>query len=223
MKPILFVLLLASALSASAQRTYPKFAAGIAGGSTHFWGDLPVVDIKKHVALTGQFFLTPFIPIGIEVQRGTLVGSEKVQPFRKFQNEYYAWVIDGQVHLGEFLRRNRTDYNSRREFLSNVFKGGFLGTGIGIIRNHQLNTYRDRDDASTLGFDKVTEMLFPLNIGWDTSGFETRWITGIKGQVHFIQGDNMDGYYVRGTRNDAYGTIAVTVRYRFGPEGRSRF
>lgn len=219
---LLSIFYLSGAPEASAQRTYKKLSLGLEGGSTHHWSDMPVVDIRKHFGATADYFLTPYTLVGLEFQRGTLVGSEKQQPFRKFRNHYKSYSLTGKVHLGEFFSRNTTDYNPKREFMYNMLKGGYLGVGFGIMFDKQRYSIRNAKDESTYGFDKVTEFIFPLNIGWDTSAFEKRLIAGIKGQVNFVQGDNMDGYD-QGDYNDVFGTVALTLKYRFGFEGRSRF
>ncbi len=211
------------AYSQTAQRTFKKLAIGLEGGSTHHWGDLTVVDIKKHFGATADYYLTPYIPVGFEFQRGTLVGSELQQPFRKFRNHYHSYIVTGQLHLGEFIYRNTTTYNSKREFVFNMLKGGFVGTGFGVMVHKHIRAFRNPKDESTFGLDRTAEYIFPVSIGWDSSGFENRLIAGIKGQLYFVQGDNMDAYHIKNSHNDVYGTVALTLKYRFGLEGINRF
>src|SRR5690606_8296552 len=114
----------------------------------------------------------------------TIVGSEKREPFRKFRNHYKSYFITGKVHLGEFIKRNTTDYNPRREFILNMIKGGFAGVGLGIMTDKQRYSIRHKNDERTYGFDQTTEFIFPVALGWDTSAFEKRIIAGVKAELY---------------------------------------
>lgn len=220
MKHIYFVLLISFfSKSLIAQKNFHKFSIGAGGGITHIRGDLNSAQSKQLLLGNTDYYLTPFVHGGLEAQIGKISGQDPSGE-RYFQNDFKAIQISGKIHLGQFMSREAGSIAyPYKTLLINTIKGIYVGAGGGIIKNNQTQIFRDPYNKSTLGTNNNKEIYFPLSVGIDNSGFNRKIIAGIRYQGNYVLGDQVDGYYRSGSRNDFYSTITLNVKYKFGPVG----
>ncbi|MXV49892.1 hypothetical protein GS399_02835 [Pedobacter sp. HMF7647] len=230
MKKIVFLFIISIvSLSASAQINFYKLSVGLNGGINRYIGDITYEPkFKPTIALTGDFNITPFSSVGLEIQKGTLSAGDSIKDphQRYFKNSYTTIIIGGKVGLGQVVN---TDNN---KFLTAV-KGFYLGTGVGFMMNNmkEINRYTDNGEGGQYKFpgkDKATNLLIPANIGFnfpfqDHWGY-TRVTLNVNYQFNYSLGEDMDGYDDPPSKfenhyYDTYHNFTVGVKYSFGPEG----
>lgn len=198
-----------------AQKNFHKLSIGAGGGITNNRGELNSPQNKQLLIGTADYYLTPFLHGGIEAQMGTISGRETSYS-RHFQNDFKALILSAKLHLGQFMN-NMPD--NRNTLLINTVKGVYAGLGTGVIKNSQQQIYRDSNNQLTRGTNNNKEIFVPVSVGIDNSGFHSRLIAGLRYQANYVLGDQLDGYYSAGSRNDFYSNISVTLKYKFGPTG----
>ncbi|WP_256012443.1 hypothetical protein [Desertivirga xinjiangensis] len=201
-----------------AQRNFYHLSAGLGGGITQNQGDLNSPEAKSLLTGSVDYYFSPYINTGIELQFGKLYGQETKSYYRFYQNHYKSALLITKVHMGQFITSRRIPVGNKAH-LMNVFKGIYAGTGIGFIANHQKGIYREEQNRTTGGSNKNNDVIIPFTFGIDNSASNSRFITGIGYQAHFAMNDQIDGYYGSENRGDFYSTLVVSLKMKFGPLG----
>lgn len=209
----LFLLFLPSLIYA--QQNFHKLSIGAGGGITSNRGELNSPQKKELIIGTADYYLTPFLHGGIEAQLGKMSGQETSYN-RYFENNFKALIVSAKLHLGQFMNNSPANRNT---LLTNAVKGVYAGLGTGVIKNSQQQIYRDKNNRLTMGTNSNKEIFVPVSVGIDNSGFQSRLIAGLRYQANYVLGDQVDGYYSAGSRNDFYSNISITLKYKFGPMG----
>ena len=225
MKKISFALaFLISSITSFSQSNFYKFSVGGGAGGTVAFADVA----NKVVAFAGygalDYYMTPFVTLGLEVQKGELAGGSILTDryHRQFINSYVAGAVSVKLQLGEFL----TQYQRNNVFLDAI-RGGYVGVGFGYI-NNKISNVRYYGNTVYPGADKSTEGIIPFHLGInfyipDQWGYN-RFVVNLNLQNTIVIGEGLDGYghSPDGERNDVFSFASVGLRYNFGPMGLDR-
>ncbi len=221
-----------SALSLWAQGdsyNYGRYGIGINLSQNRPYADLKQANDGKSYNITGYYNLTPYIPLGLELQTGDLSGGNIVtdQHKRQYKNNYMAIIAHGDFSLGEVI-----DYDNN--FFMHMIKDIYLGTGVGLISNKMTFIQRTNLIPSVVypvgtytfpGKDKSMELMVPIRFGIDLkiyNSYSEPFMSVNIGYIHSITwGEGMDGYTdpASGFKNnspDQYRQIVVGVKFNFG-------
>lgn len=229
MKPaVLSFFMLLITIVSSAQSNFYRLSAGAGAGITQ-----PFTEVQKHdFGLAGygtlDYLFSPFLSLGLEVQKGEINGGDfNTDPQkRQFVNSYLSFSVNGKISLGEFIDNN---YNS----FSNKIKGLYFGTGIGMIKNSTEFIRYDpaTPDMASVGLNDAKDIYFPLNLGInfyipDRDGFY-RYALNFNYQANITLGENLDGYddsriNFESGKADIFTYFSVGLKYQFGGMGLSR-
>jgi hypothetical protein len=219
-KITLTFILLSIGIIGFSQTNFYKFSVGAGAGGTLAFADVA----KKTIAFAGygtlDYQITPFVGLGLEVQKGELAGGDiLLDPFnRQFINSYFSWSANLKVQMGEFL----TSYQLRNDFLNNI-RGLYLGVGFGYIKN-TISNVRYYGDNFYPGADKSSEGIVPINLGInfylpDKWGYQ-RFVINANLQSTIVIGEGLDGYgHGAIERNDIYSFLSAGIKYNFGSMG----
>lgn len=226
---IISALFLTFTLSSFAQSNFYKIAVGAGFGATQSF-----TEVQKHgFGLSGygtlDYLFTPFASLGLELQKGEVNGGDfKYDPLnREFVNSYQSFALSAKISLGQIL-------NDRYNGPSDLLKGIYLGTGVGVIKNSTLfSTGLDPEDTNFATVETLDskDLFFPLNLGInvhfaDRAGFY-RYVLNFNYQANFTLGEGLDGYddskvtFQSGTV-DIFTFFSVGLKYNFGTMGLSR-
>lgn len=216
---------------ASAQFNYYRLSLGLGAGTTQAYADVNKVVQKPTLIGSVDYNLTPFSSVGLEVQKGSISGGDKVLDphLRYFNNSYMAIILGGKVQLGQFV-----DFESSG--VLNALKGFYIGTGIGMVKNKMADIVRQKPDLSNPenpgvyvfpGMDSSTDLMLPINTGISFAIMDqwrfTKYIFGINYQFNPMFGEGIDGYNDPPAKfrngRDYYGVASFSIKYCFGPEG----
>jgi len=203
----------------SAQYNFYRFSVGVGGGVTKCFGDIETYQrFSPSSNFTLDYFFTPFVSAGLEIQKGTISAGDSIRDTHKrfFKNSYTSITAGGKIQLGQIVN---TDFSN---FLYAV-RGLYVGTGVGIIKNNQVEIMRHRP-----GDDKSMEIVIPANIGFNFN-FNDRWgyirfIASLNHQFNVTLGEGLDGYNdppkdFKNRNPDMYGYTTIGIKYLFGLEG----
>jgi hypothetical protein len=215
-------------LSSFAQSNFYKISIGAGAGATQSF-----TEVHKHAfGLAGygtlDYLFTPFISLGLEIQKGQINGGNyRTNPLkRQFINSYKAVSANGKIALGEFIDNN---YNN----LASKIRGLYIGGGIGVIQNNLSYAIRGKDDPDAVSFATTTtkDFLFPLDLGMnfyfaDQEGFY-RYVLNFNYQGNITLTEKLDGYddtfnNHKSGNPDIYTFLSVGLKYNFGKIGLSR-
>lgn len=214
-KRITLLIVLVIPLLVNAQKAYHKLGLGIGFGYAYMKGDLPRVQPKEVYIGNAEYLITPYLVGTAELQVGNMAARELIG-HRYFKSRF--WAATGNLHLymGQFLDRFRGPFYHGSAF-GKVLQGIYLGAGAGVIKSVQEEIYREEgNEALFRGWDDDRDVVVPLSVGIDNSGFSSRLVAGLRYQYNFGMGDNMDGYAIRGSGLDKYSTVSISLKYRFG-------
>lgn len=224
MKKTIFILFaIFSNLSLFSQTNFYKLSIGGGAGSTLAFADLD----KKTFAFAGygtlDYHITPYVTIGLEVQKGELAGGDITfdKNNRQFINSYMAGTGNLKFALGEIL----TSYQLNNTLLYNL-RGLYAGVGFGYIKN-KISNVRYYGENYYDGADTSVEGLVPFNLGInfylpDQWG-HTRFAINLNLQHTIAIGEGLDGYGSSGAKhNDMYTYFSAGLKYHFGPFGLDR-
>ena len=228
-KILLATFFIALSWSASAQSNFYKISVGAGAGVTQSFTEVKPHDFGLGGYGTLDYLLTPFISLGLELQKGEINGGNfRTEPnHRQFVDSYLATSLNGKVSLGAFLSDG---YSST----SDLLKGIYLGSGIGMIKNKP--TYSTGPDPADTNYALVAEassrdIFLPLNLGIniffaDHQGFY-RYAVNVNYQANVTLGEGLDGYddsqlTFRSGNPDIYTFLSVGIKYNFGKMGLSR-
>lgn len=214
-------------LNATAQSNFYKMSLGAGYGFTQSFADLQSHDFSMAAYGTADYFFTPFISVGGELQMGKIRGgvSGNDPHGRAFINSYKAATVNGKLYLGLLVDPERGS------FLDKV-KWFYGGVGAGVIRNKMTGIIRRRSDGYFFpGSSSSTELVVPLNLGInfyfrDYAGLPKFGIN-VNYQTNITLGEGLDGYNDSPIRfksgsPDIYTYLSVGVRYHFGQIGLAK-
>ncbi|HWZ34744.1 MAG TPA: hypothetical protein VNW51_01220 [Mucilaginibacter sp.] len=208
--------------------SYTKLGIGVFGGMNTPYVDLKQSNKGKSFSLIGYYNITPYLPLGLEIQSGELSGGSIITDpsKRQFDNQYKAIFVHGDCSLGQIL-----DYEDN--FFLGIAKDFYMGTGVGVISNNMkfiqrynlvtyqypLLTYRYP------GEDKSLSLAVPIRFGYEFKIYDS-WgepFIGINIQyVHTIAfNDELDGYndpstIFKNNSLDQYSLLQVGIKVNFG-------
>ncbi|MGV3705985.1 MAG: hypothetical protein ACO1NU_11470 [Arcticibacter sp.] len=195
-----------------AQQSYKNFSIGIGGGLVHSYTDRQKPDLNYLASGSLDYYFTPYLNAGLELQGGTMSGSSINADNGRtegFNSEFATFQVRGKVHLGEFTGRPRRYRVFQDSFISRVAKGLYLGSGGGVL------VIRSRENSEALYHNK--ELYLPAMAGIDVSmGDDSRILLNLNYQLNFVLGDKIDGLVSRGSKNDMFSSLTLGVAYTFG-------
>ncbi|MES2417779.1 MAG: outer membrane beta-barrel protein [Bacteroidota bacterium] len=215
LKTFLFTLLISClADGLFAQSNFYKFSAGGGYGITLTFADAKKTSLSMAGYGNLDYYLTPYLTLGFEVQKGKLKGGEE-RDLTKFKNNYFTTAMNTKIHAGEFMTRQ--DLNN--VFLNSI-RGLYVGVGVGLIKSNVTNR---RENSGGINKD----VIFPFSAGinfyfqnhWDYS----RFILNLSVQSTTSLEDGMDGDLNPFSNfNDIYSFFSIGFKYNFGPMGLDR-
>ncbi len=172
---------------------------------------------------TVDYLITPYVSIGVEVQKGELAGGDIIleKDNKQFINSYISGTVNLKFAIGELF--SATQLNN--EFLYNI-RGLYAGAGFGLIKN-KLSNVRYYGENFYPGKDQSDEALIPLNFGinfylpnkWGLTSF----VINANAQTAIAIGGGLDGYGEPDTEHsDIYSFFSVGIKYNFGTIGLDR-
>jgi hypothetical protein len=212
-------------LQANAQSNYYKMSVGGGAGLTIGFGDLNYQVISPAVYGAADFYITPFISVGMEGQIGRIKGGDTTENAVRFKNKYKAGMVNVRLAAGAFM-----NHTYRPNVFKKLARGIYVGTGIGLLRNDitERNPSINFNPRVNQGKRKSFDALLPVNIGLnygfsEKHGYE-RFIVNINQQANFTFGEGMDGFdnnplFVANTHNDIYTFTSIGIKYKFGMVG----
>jgi hypothetical protein len=223
-KYILFIFLLFEAISSKAQLEYnfSKLAIGFGTSSIRGYTNLNEQDnhFAENINLT--YFYSPYVPIAVELQSGTLSGGSIItdKDKRQYTNNYKALIFHGDLQLGQI-----TDYQYNG-FL-NFTKNFYIGSGFGFVQNNNKVQRVSLNDPGYIfpGKDNSTNFMVPLRVGYEIKFYDFFHEPSIMIDIGYVQnlvfGEGLDGYDDPSSRfkNNAinqYRQISVGVKFAFG-------
>jgi hypothetical protein len=221
-----------SVLSLKAQDSYnySRLGIGFFGGVNYPYADLRSANQGKSYNITGYYNLTPYIPLGLEVQFGGLSGGSIITDpdKRQYDNHYKAVILHGDFALGEVI-----DYEG--SFLMKLVKDFYVGTGVGVISNNMAFVQRTNlIDVPNLpagtytfpGKSSSLNLLVPIRFGLELkiyNAYDEPFIGLNIGYIHNVTwGEGLDGYRdpnsgFKNNSPDQYRQIVVGIKVNFGP------
>ncbi|HMI04543.1 MAG TPA: hypothetical protein VK541_18780 [Pedobacter sp.] len=214
--------------NAFAQTNFNKLSAGAGYGLTQSFTDVARNDFAPSAYGTLDYFLTPFLSFGGELQYGKI----KARPAaddpteRQFVNAYKAASINGRLYLGALV-----DYD-QSNFL-NAIKWFYIGSGAGIVRNNitrvtRVNKFTGNDFP---GRDASFELMVPVNVGisyyFPNQSGNHKLALNLNLQSNLTMGEGLDGYdnsseTFKDGFPDIYNFYSIGIKYHFGVLGLSK-
>jgi hypothetical protein len=224
---IFFLPILFSVLSAHAQLdlNYTQFGVGV--GTSYERGYTNVNIQNNHFAqyVNFTYYLTGYIPLTAEIQKGTLSGGSITldQYGRQYLNNYIGLIFHGDYQFGEFIDND--------DFFSKLAKNFYAGTGFGFISDNNTTQRTSPYDPSYTfpGKDNGLNLMVPLRFGYEIkfmNAFGEPFIRLDLGYVHnVVFGSGLDGYadppgHFKNNYPDQYRQISVGIKYDFGSRGQ---
>ncbi|WP_377123216.1 hypothetical protein [Mucilaginibacter antarcticus] len=228
---LLFVLMFSTLITRAqgGSYNYGRYGIGFNASRNRPYADLKQANDGKSFNVTGYYNVTPYIPLGLEIQSGDLSGGNIVtdQYKRQYKNQYVAVIAHGDFTLGEII-----DYDN--SFFMHLFKDIYFGTGVGLVSNKMTFIQRTNLNPSDVypvgsytfpGQDKSMELMVPLRVGIDLkiyNSYSEPFMSVNIGYIHNVTwGEGLDGYTdpASGFKNnspDQYRQIVVGVKFNFG-------
>jgi hypothetical protein len=213
-------------INAFSQANFYKLSVGGGAGVTRAFGDLNKSRNSLAIYGVADYYLTPFITLGIEGQIGKLKGGDSTSTHKRyFENDFIAASINTKFHLGAFF-----DKGFRNTPVQDVVNGIYVGTGIGIIRNKISEAYHKEDPRPPYdqGRNNSKDAYVPVNLGIDYSlkdvrGYD-RFLLNLNLQGNLTFGEGLDGYddapvYTHNQYADVYIFTSIGIKYKFGLVG----
>ncbi|RZM03332.1 MAG: hypothetical protein EOO88_56585 [Pedobacter sp.] len=200
-------------------------SVGAGAGVTHSYADVFGNSISSAAKLEFSYYLNQFINVGLNYQRGKIVGGNVYTNKweREFTNNFNSVDMHVKLQLGAFV-----DYEE--SIFLNGIKGLYVGTGIGGIQNNHKNSIRYRLSTGEKfpGYDRSKEMFIPLMAGINFHIPDkldvTRVMINLNFQGNIVSGEGLDSYDFNGTLGkqnipDIFTFMSIGVSYHFGRTG----
>lgn len=230
-KFILPFIFFATTLSLKAQDSYnfSRYGVGVFASYNLPFDDLKIANRGKTYNITGYYNLTPYVPLGAELQFGDLSGGSIVSDAfkRQYDNHYKAFIVHGDFALGELI-----DYDGN--FFLRLVKDLYVGTGVGVISNNMAFIQRTNLIPDALnpvgsytfpGKNTSLNLLVPIRFGYEFkiyNDYDEPFIGINIGYVHNITwAEGLDGYTdpptaFKNNSPDQYRQIVVGIKVNFG-------
>lgn len=229
-KLILFIILVFSAAVVYAQNsyTYFKWGVGVFGGVNKPYDDLRQANQGKSFSFSGYYNITPYVPLGLEIQAGDISGGSIITDpdKRQYDNQYKAIFIHADGSLGEIM-----DYDDN--LLLGIVKDFYIGTGFGVISNNMKFIQRYKLDTNPPyrfpGEDNSLNPAVPIRFGYEFKFYNTFGEPSVGLNIQYVHtitfGDELDGYadppaIFKNNSPDQYSLIQVGVKVNFGGESK---
>ncbi|TKC04852.1 outer membrane beta-barrel protein [Pedobacter frigoris] len=218
-------------LNADAQSNFYKLSLGAGYGPTQSF-----TDVKKHGYDfagygTADYFFTPFLSLGGELQMGQIRGGDvQTDPHeREFINKYKAASINGKIYLGALIDYDRSSF-------ARAVKWFYVGAGAGIVHNNvnrvtvKPSTVNSGNPYVFPGKNSSNDLMVPLNVGinfyFPDFAQRPRFGININYQTNVTLGEGLDGYddspiIFKNGNPDIYTYFSIGLRYNFGFIGLS--
>jgi hypothetical protein len=214
--------------NAVAQTNYYKLSIGGGYGFTQSFTDIQSHDFGQSLYGTLDYFITPFLSLGGELQSGKIKGGEVAtdRHQRAFVNSYKAATVNGKLYLGALV-------NYEGSTFLKATRWAYIGGGAGIIRNRMTKIARIQKSTGYVfpGKNASYELTVPINAGInfyfpDRSG-NHRLAINLNFQSNITLGEGLDGYddSPRVFRNgfpDIYNFYTIGLKYHLGVLGLSK-
>lgn len=198
----------------SAQKDFRRFSIGMGTGIANVHGDLRSPQAKNIYSGMAEYYFTPYFAGSAEVSMGNM-SAQGLQSDRYFRSDFKAASGNIRFYVGHYIDRYRGPmYN--KTMASKILEGFYAGAGAGVIKSSQKEINRKKDDPMYRGWDNDRDVIIPVSLGFDNSGFNSRLIAGIRAQFVFCLGDNLDGYAISQSGLDRFSTLSASIKYRFG-------
>ena len=223
---ILIVALTSFKVSAQNGYNYASYGIGFGVSANHPYADLKKANNNVSYNASFNYYYTPYVPIALELQLGTLSGGSnnltEDASGRKYNNKYKALIVHMDVQLGELI-----DYDN--SVFLNAVKNFYAGTGIGAFVN-DVNAVRFSPIDPNYrfpGHNKSIDMIIPLRIGYEFKIYNAYDEPNVRldiGYVHNVTfGDGLDGYgdpssKFKNNAPDQYTQISIGLKFLFGGE-----
>ena len=199
----------------AAQYNFYKYSFGVGGGVTLPFGDVKSVNYSLANQVSADYYFTPNINTGFEVQFGNMRGGKRGPTTSHFSNDFKLITWNTRMQLGQFYGRF-----DRLNSLYWLMRGLYAGAGVGIIRNNVTGA------KNGAGFIDVVDhdLIFPFTGGYnlylqDMYGRD-RWELNFSMQFVIGMEDAMDGDLNPNSNfNDVYNYFSTGIRYKFGAVG----
>ena len=223
-KLLLFTILCFGGAAVHAQDAYnfAKYGIGLFGGTNYPYADLKKANQGKSFDIVGYYNLTPYVPLGFEVQSGELSGGDvhTDAAMRQYDNQYKAIILHADCALGEII-----DYENN--FLAGIIKDLYGGTGLGVIVNHMKYIQRLQGDGNRFpGKDNSLSLMMPIRFGYEFKIYNSFGEPFIGLNIQYVHNitfnEQLDGYADSSDRfknnsPDQYRQIQVGIKVNFGP------
>jgi len=223
-KLLLFFSLIVTAVAAKSQSyNYNMFGVGANVSAVYPYADLPIGKYSIAFNLTGYYNFSPYIPIGLEFQTGTLSGGDRKLDVhgRQYTNSYKALIVHADIYAGQLLDY---DFNAFKR----VIKDFYVGAGVGVINNNLTDIVRVQPGKDYVfpGTNKSSNIVVPLRVGYEfriNNNFGEQFMGINVGYITNITwGEGIDGYadpasQFKNNALDQYSQIVVGVKFNFGP------
>ena len=236
---LLFLCLASSTTGFSQQFNFHRSSVGTNGGLTYGFVDVPKQTASPAGDFNYNYYVTPFMSVGIELQGGIIAGGNSsaesdiitdknpvLSHRRQFKNSYKAASLSGKLQLGQLV-----EYQDSK-FLKSI-KGLYSGIGVGLVSNNMSEIIRVKPKVTPQdpvyvfpGKDQSINFLIPLSLGINyeikDSYNETRYIIGLGYQSTLVFGEGLDGYnddpkIFENNALDTYMMATIGIKYCFGP------
>jgi len=234
-KGILILIFSVGALVARAQSDFNFQKYGIGTGVSYIRGYTNLNRQDNHFAenVNFNYYLSPYIPLTFEVQKGTLSGgglTVDLDPYgRKYTNNYLAVMIHGDFQLGQVI-------DVSGDVSMDILKGIYGGLGVGLISDN-CTTQRTNVIAANgpltyvfPGVDKSINLMVPLRFGYEfkiTNDADEPFIRiALSYEHNLVFGQGLDGYndpssHFKHNNLNQYRQISLGIKFDFG--GTSAF
>lgn len=214
--------------NAFAQTNFNKLSIGAGYGLTQSFTDVEKNDFAPSAYGTLDYFLTPFLSLGGELQYGKIKASAAPDDptQRQFTNAYKAASLNARLYLGALV-----DYD--RSVFLNAVKWFYIGGGAGIVRNNitQVTRVNKSTGKDFPGRNASFELMVPINAGisyyFPNQSGNHRLALNLNLQSNLTMGEGLDGYdnsseTFRDGFPDIYNFYSIGIRYHFGLLGLSK-
>jgi len=196
---------------------FAQYEVGTAVGLNKVYGDAETVTTTQSIHFNFTYNPTPFTNFVFEAQLGKLRGGDSVQTKsgRYFNNDFAAFILRGQLQLGEIMDYSHSPFK-------NALKNLYVSAGLGFVRNNITQISRTSEKVPgyfTNGEDKSHEPFLPLRIGYEFKLFNRYSQPSAKIDLaygyNYIFGDGLDGF-TAGSKKDVYSQITLGVKFAIG-------
>jgi hypothetical protein len=168
---LLFVLIFSSII-VKAQGDYNFMPMGIGAGAGIIRGYTNVAKQNNKIAANINFtyYVSPYLPITLELQKGTLSGGSIQTDIykRQYSNSYLGLYLHADLQLGQVIDYY---YSGINEILKNVY----FGSGVGFVHdnvdnqrtNLNTNTGYAVGTYTFPGTDNSTDIAIPIRAGYE--------------------------------------------------------